>query len=242
MQIIRRRGIVYVGLDALSDAEVAAAVGNSMFADLTSIAGQLYKFGLDYGLPDLGSSKTPPAISVHADEFNELIGDEFIPLLNKAGGAGFQVTAYTQTWADVEARIGNRAKAEQIGGNFNALIMLRVKNVRTAEILTDQLPKVQLVSKTAVSGVTDVADASSPTEFASRNEDRLTEKEAPMIEPADIVQLPKGQAFALLGGARLWKLRIPLPHTGPDPMMPRDFGEMVEWLYPDGAATGGHDG
>jgi len=242
MQIIRRRGIVYVGLDALSDAEVAAAVGNSMFADLTSIAGQLYKFGLDYGLPDLGSSKAPPAISVHADEFNELIGDEFIPLLNKAGGAGFQVTAYTQTWADVEARIGNRAKAEQIGGNFNALIMLRVKNVRTAEILTDQLPKVQLVSKTAVSGVTDVADASSPTEFASRNEDRLTEKEAPMIEPADIVQLPKGQAFALLGGARLWKLRIPLPHTGPDPMMPRDFGEMVEWLYPDGVATGGHDG
>jgi hypothetical protein len=34
-----------------------------------------------------------------------------VPLLNKAGGAGFQVTAYTQTWSDVEARIGNRAKA-----------------------------------------------------------------------------------------------------------------------------------
>src|SRR5699024_10971749 len=29
-QVIRKKGIVYVGLDALSDAEVAAAVGNSM--------------------------------------------------------------------------------------------------------------------------------------------------------------------------------------------------------------------
>ncbi len=242
MQIIRRRGIVYVGLDALSDAEVAAAVGNSMFADLTSVAGQLYKFGLDYGLPDIEDMDVSPAISVHADEFNEIIGDEFIPLLNKAGGAGFQVTAYTQTWADVEARIGSRAKAEQIGGNFNSLVMLRVKNVRTAEILSDQLPKVQLVSRTAVSGVTDMADSSSPTEFISRNEDRITEKEAPMIEPADIVQLPKGQAFALLGGGKLWKLRIPLPYAGHDPMMPRGFGDMVEQMYPGRFATVSQDG
>jgi hypothetical protein len=41
------------------------------------------------------------SVNLHADEFNELIGDEFVPLVNKAGGAGFQVTAYTQTWSDV---------------------------------------------------------------------------------------------------------------------------------------------
>ncbi len=232
MQIIRRKGIVYVGLDSLSDAEVGAAVGNSMFADLTSVAGQLYKFGMNYGLPDIGKADKQPAISVHADEFNEIIGDEFVPLLNKAGGAGFQVTAYTQTWADVEARIGSRAKAEQIGGNFNSLIMLRVKNFDTAKILTDQLPKVQLVSKTAVSGVTDVADPSSPTEFTSRNEDRITETEAPMLDPSDMVQLPKGQGFALINGGKLWKLRIPLPYTGHDSMMPRGLDDMVHQLYP----------
>jgi hypothetical protein len=38
--VINLGGIVYVGLDALSDYEVAGAVGNSMFADLTSVAGQ----------------------------------------------------------------------------------------------------------------------------------------------------------------------------------------------------------
>lgn len=82
-------------------------------------------------------------INVHADEFNELMGDEFIPLINKGGGAGLQVTAYTQTLSDIEARIGNRAKAGQVIGNFNNLFMLRVRETATAELLTRQLPKVE---------------------------------------------------------------------------------------------------
>jgi conjugal transfer pilus assembly protein TraD len=44
MSVIERGAVVYVGLDSLSDYEVAGAVGNAMFADLTSIAGQTYKF------------------------------------------------------------------------------------------------------------------------------------------------------------------------------------------------------
>ena len=46
LEVIRRKGIVYVGLDALTDTTVASAVGNSMFADLVSVAGHLYKHGL----------------------------------------------------------------------------------------------------------------------------------------------------------------------------------------------------
>ncbi|WP_158897071.1 type IV conjugative transfer system coupling protein TraD, partial [Pseudomonas sp. BAV 2493] len=108
MQVVRKRAVVYVGLDALSDTEVAAAVGNSMFSDLVSVAGHIYKYGIDDGLPGEASGKV--AINLHADEFNELIGDEFIPMINKSGGAGLQVTAYTQTLSDIEAKIGNRAK------------------------------------------------------------------------------------------------------------------------------------
>ncbi len=78
-----RHPIVYVGLDALSDAEVASVVGNSMFADLVSVAGHIYKFGLDDGLPEGKTRKLP--FSLHCDEFNELMGDEFIPLINKGG-------------------------------------------------------------------------------------------------------------------------------------------------------------
>jgi hypothetical protein len=128
LEVIRGNGIVYVGLDALTDTTVASAIGNSMFADLVSVAGHLYKHGVaGEGAPRL------PTVSLHADEFNELSGEEFVPPLSKAGGAGFQVTADTQTWFDVEARVGSRAKAGQVAGNFNTLVMLRVKGSRRCQ-------------------------------------------------------------------------------------------------------------
>jgi len=220
MDVIRRKGIVYVGLDALTDTTVASAVGNSMFADLVSVAGHIYKHGVA-GEP----TDTPPTISMHADEFNELIGDEFIPLLNKAGGAGFQVTAYTQTWSDVEARMGNRAKAGQVAGNFNTLIMLRVKELATAEMLTEQLPRVEVFTLMSVSGVDDSSDPGSGIDFKSRNEDRISVSEVPMLTPAELITLPKGQAFALLEGGQLWKIRMPLPATDAD--MPETLTEIA---------------
>ncbi|MBT2969647.1 MAG: type IV conjugative transfer system coupling protein TraD [Candidatus Thiodiazotropha sp. (ex Ctena orbiculata)] len=220
MEVIRRKGIVYVGLDALTDTTVASAVGNSMFADLVSVAGHIYKHGVDGESID-----TPPTISMHADEFNELIGDEFVPLLNKAGGAGFQVTAYTQTWSDVEARIGNRAKAGQVAGNFNTMIMLRVKELATAEMLTDQLPKVEVFTLMSVSGVNDSSEPGTGIDFSSRNEDRISVSEVPLLTPAELITLPKGQAFALLEGGQLWKIRMPLPATDSD--MPETLTEIT---------------
>ncbi len=169
MQVIRKRAVVYVGLDALSDAEVAAAVGNSMFSDLVSVAGHIYKFGIDDGLPGAAVGARIP-INVHADEFNELMGDEFIPMVNKGGGAGVQVTAYTQTLSDIEARIGNRAKAGQVVGNFNNLFMLRVRETATAELLTRQLPKVDVYATALMSGATDSSDPHGNTAFTSNTQ------------------------------------------------------------------------
>ena len=224
-QVISSQSIVYVGLDALTDSEVAAAVGNSMFADLTSMAGKIYKHGLDLGMPQMdGQSQTNKTVTcIHADEFNELMGDEFIPLLNKAGGANFQVTAYTQVWADVEARVGSKAKASQVAGSFNTMIMLRVKDEETAGMLTMQLPKVEIQTLMQVSGANDSSDPGSEVDFTSRNEDRISVTQEPMLEPNMIMALPKGQAFALLEGGHLWKIRMPLPDDSADEGMPKEL-------------------
>lgn len=229
MQIIRQRAIVYVGLDALSDAEVAAAVGNSMFSDLVSVAGHIYKFGIDDGLP-AGASTTQVPINIHADEFNELMGDEFIPMVNKGGGAGLQVTAYTQTLSDIEARIGNRAKAGQVIGNFNNLFMLRVRETATAELLTRQLPKVEVFTTQIMSGATDSSDPQGRTAFTSNTQDRVTATSVPLIEPAHVVALPKGQAFGLIEGGTLWKIRMPLPAPDPDEVMPKDLQTLATYM------------
>ncbi|CDH04861.1 putative plasmid transfer protein [Xenorhabdus bovienii str. oregonense] len=228
-QVIRKNGIVYIGLDALSDSDVASAVGNSMFADLVSVAGQIYKYGMNAGLPVRHDGKL--AINLHCDEFNELMGDEFIPLINKGGGAGMQVTAYTQTSSDIEARIGSPAKTAQVIGNFNTLIMLRVRDNRTAELLTSQLPEVEIYSKTLVSGHSDIADVEQGQDFTSSTQDRVGMVKTPLITPAEMINLPKGQAFALLEGGQLWKIRMPLP-TGDDDdaLMPASLQNIAEQM------------
>lgn len=226
-QVIRKRGIVYVGLDALSDSEVAAAVGNSMFADLVSVAGHIYKFGVNDGLPGQPVAKIP--VNLHCDEFSELMGDEFIPLINKGGGAGLQVTAYTQTLSDIEAGIGNAAKAGQVVGNFNNLVMLRVRETATAELLTGQLHDVEVLTSTVISGVTDSSDPQSHSDFISNTQDRVSALSVPLLEPAALIQLPKGQAFALLEGGQLWKIRLPLPVAENDGL-PEHIQQLTEYM------------
>lgn len=224
-KVMESNAVVYIGLDSLSDPEVAGAVGNAMFADLTSLAGQIYKFGHSVGQ---SSSSKQRKVAIHADEFNELIGDEFIPLLNKAGGAGYQVTVYTQTWTDVEAKIGSTAKAGQIGGNLNTMIMLRVKTTETAEMLTKQLPDVKIMTSTLVSRANDVAFPESHEDFSSGNEDRIGSETVPMLAPSDLTQLPKGQAFALIEGGQLYKLRLPLPKKDPNENIPSHITEIAK--------------
>ena len=222
LEAIKNRSIVYIGLDSLSDTTVASAIGNAMFADLVSVAGHIYKFGVE-GL------QSAPRISLHADEFNELIGEEFVPLLNKAGGAGFQVTAYTQTWSDVEAQILSKAKAGQVAGNFNSLIMLRVRELATAKMLVDQLPRVGIAGKSTSSGAGDSSKVDAAVDFETSHADSLSKSDAPLVGPTELFTLARGQAFALLDGGRLWKLRFPLPDLR-DKLLPHSRAEAFSAL------------
>lgn len=230
LQVIRQRAIVYVGLDALSDPEVAAAVGNSMFNDLVSVAGHIYKFGVSDGLPM--SESTPERVPIHlyADEFSDLVGEEFVPMVNKSGGAGIEITALSQTLSDIESRLGNRARAGQVIGNFNNLVMLRVRETSTAELLTKQLPKVEVYATSLASGATDSSDPHGNTAFTSNTRDQITTTTVPLIEPAHVVGLPKGQAFALIEGGRLWKIRIPLPKPDDEEILPPNLQVLAEHM------------
>ena len=227
--IIRTGGIVYLGLDALADPEVAAAVGGIVFSDLTSTAAHLYKHGAGVGTP--GVTVTPRRIVIHADEFNEVIGPTFIPMVNKAGGAGIAVIAYTQTLADLEARLGREALARQVLGNFNTLVMFRVREKLTAESLCELLPKVEIKQVLHVSSASDSATLGDGVHFHSATQDRAGSRVEALLSPADVMALPKGQAFVWSNG-RLQKLRIPLP----DPRGDRDIPADIQAVARDMAA------
>lgn len=212
LSVIRGKKIVYVGLDALSDSTVSSAVGNSMFADLCSTIGQIYKFGIQEGITDKDSPKTFQKVNLYSDEFNELAGDEFIPLANKGGGAGLQLTVATQTGSDVLARLKSQAKANQVFGNFNTMICLRVVEEATARLLIDKLPKqVPVKELIQASSTNDASNLKEDVHFSTHQEDRLSVTNVPMLSAEDLMQLPKGHAFCLLGGGKLYKVRFPLP-------------------------------
>lgn len=124
-------------------------------------------------------------------------------------------------------------------GNFNNLIMLRVRETATAELLTKQLPKVDIASISPMSSATDSSDPHGGTAFTSSSMDRITTS-VPLLVPAYIVALPKGQAYALLEGGTLWKLRMPLPVHEPDADMPtglRTLAEHMRRQYSNDAPT-----
>ncbi|WP_419420693.1 type IV conjugative transfer system coupling protein TraD [Legionella sp. D16C41] len=202
MKAIKEKKVIYIGLDSLTNPNIAQAVGKAFLSDLVSTAGKIYK-----------ESTTHYRLNLHCDELSEIIQDSFVKILNKAGGAGFQVTAYAQTIQDMEVAFGSRAKADVSEGNFNTLIVLRVKNEETANLLVKVLPQVGVVGHTQVSMVNDTPHGEDGVYFNTTNEDRVQTTSIPMIEVNDIISLPKGQAFVLVNGGELYKVRIPLPLT-----------------------------
>ena len=78
-----------------------------------------------------------------------------------------------------------------------------------------------------MSGVTDTAAQGTGVDFTSRNDDIVTYTKMPLIEASDILALPQGQAFALLEGNRLYKIRIPLADSRGDAFVPDSLQKVA---------------
>ncbi|MBA2710115.1 MAG: type IV conjugative transfer system coupling protein TraD [Tatlockia sp.] len=214
MTTIKEKRVVYIGLDSLTNPNIAQAVGKAFLSDLVSTAGKIYK-----------ESNANYRLNIHCDELSEIIQDSFVKILNKAGGAGFQVSAYAQTKQDLEVALGSKAMAEVTKGNLNTLIILRVENEETANLLVRVLPKVDVVSHTEVSVASDTPHGADGVYFNTSNEDRVQKNAIDMLEVNDITSLPKGQAFVLVNGGELYKVRIPLPLN--DNLAPKDIKKVI---------------
>ncbi|MCB0121083.1 MAG: conjugative transfer system coupling protein TraD, partial [Caldilineaceae bacterium] len=224
--VIRGRAVVYCGFDALTDPEVAGVVGQSMIADLVAYAGELYKHGLG---ANLATPEPIPETRLHLDEFSELVrGPEIIQALNKGRGAGLRFSVYTQTLADIAAGLGNRERAHQVVGNVsNTIVMLRVADLDTAELLSDRLGKVEVNMLMLVSGATDSSTPDSPIDFTSTTQERISSQTTVLLEPGYLMQLPRGHAFVLMSGGQLYKVQFP-ELIDPPRRLPRDLDAIAQ--------------
>lgn len=208
-RVIRQGAVVYCGFDALTDNEVASVVSQSMVADLVAYLGEIYKHGLGEGLPE---TEPVPTTYLHLDEVAELVGaNEIIQAANKGRGAGLRISAYAQTLADLPAGMGSRETAHQLLGNItNTLVVMRVADVETAELLTQRLPQVEVNALANISMYTDSSNPDSGVDFTSTVRDDINTQVIPMLEPNALMQLPRGHAFILMRGGQLYKARLPL--------------------------------
>jgi conjugal transfer pilus assembly protein TraD len=196
-RIINNAQVAYIGLDSLSDGMVGSAIGSILLADLASVAGDRYNYGVN---------NRP--VNIFVDEAAEVINDPCIQLLNKGRGAKIRMAIATQTFADFSARTGSEAKARQILGNVNNLIALRVMDAETQEYITDNLPKTRLKYIMRTQGVS--THSGNPAVFSGNLGERLMEEEGDLFAPQLLGQLPDLHYIAKLSGGRIVKGRVPV--------------------------------
>lgn len=198
-KIVERGGVLYIGLDSLSDAIVGSAIGSLILADLAAVAGDRYNHGSG-GIP----------VNLFVDEAAEVVNDPLIQLLNKGRGASFRLWLATQTFADFVARTGSEYKARQILGNINNTISLRVTDNETQQYLTEGLPMVNVRYVMVTQGSTIGTGGLSPFQFSGNAGERLMEEERALFEPALLGQLPNLEFIAKVAGGKIWKGRLPI--------------------------------
>jgi conjugal transfer pilus assembly protein TraD len=196
---IKKNMVFYISTDSLSDSETGSAIGSVLLADLTAHAGDRYNYGI---LDEL----TP--INLFVDEAAEAINVPTIQLMNKGGGALFQVTIATQTFADFTVRLGDANKARQVLANTNNKISLRILDGETQQYIADGIPKIK-VRNMSVSYGHDIK-AQLNDDYKSSYKESSTQEEADLIPPAILGELPPLHFFARLSGGRTLKGRIPI--------------------------------
>ncbi len=108
--------------------------------------------------------------------------------------------------------------------------MLRVKSEETANILTTKVPEYEVNQLTIMAQASDSPDPSNEVAFTSAVREQITTQRVPAINTNDLLNLPKGQAFAMIEGGQLYKLRLPLADKetfSKESGMPNQLSDMV---------------
>ena len=200
-RIVNQNLVAYFGLDAMKAGQTASAIGSLLLADLTSVAGSRY----DYS-ERLGQVNTP--VNIFVDEASEVVNDPFIQMLNKARGANFRIWVATQTYADFESKLQDKAKATQVLANVNNIIAFRTLDPETQKYFCDPIPKTRIKYVMRTQGQS--TDSNEPIVHGANFGERLMEEEGDLISPQLLGLLPGLEYIARISGGHIVKGRIPI--------------------------------
>lgn len=197
-QIYHEDLVFYCSLRALKDSSSSSFLGKLLLSDLGSFASDVYS-----GDVTAGKYNRPKRVSIFVDEVSEVANEALVQLLNKSRGANFALTLATQTFSDLSKRTGSKDAANQIVGNCNNLISLRLKDMETAAPVVSALPEVSVPVK-SVSNSFSFSGQSGQSNFSIR----MTK--SPLFPASALIMLPDFEYVAKLADGSFYKGIIPL--------------------------------
>ena len=199
-RVINQDAVLYIGMDSLSNSEVAKAVNSMILAEVASVAGHIYNF-----VPEAERKK----IYVVIDEVAEAINEQVIQVLNKGRGAGFRAFVALQTIKDLEAKLGSAPKMLQVLGNLNNQLVLRLEDTETVKWVLEKIGETTIkVSNIGYSQGT--GSEQHALEF-SGNISRTQTQEVVSLVPKEVIfGLPNLQYIARFTGGHISMGTIPI--------------------------------
>lgn len=197
-KVIKQKAVLYVGADSLSNSMVAQAVMSMLLADIASVAGAIYNF-----------YAKPPEIVLVVDEAAEAVNEQLVQLLNKGRGAGFKAFIAYQTRSDFTAKLGNVAKMQQVLGNLNNQIVLRLEDIDTAQWFAEKAGTTA-IRNLVVSSSTSTGTEAHVGEFSGSVSRSAQLEKVPLIPHDLVMQLPNLQYFLRISGGAVYQGRIPI--------------------------------
>jgi len=198
-KVINSDCCLYIGLDSLSDATVASAVGSLLLSDAASVAGAIYNFG----------ENSDKKISLFVDEASEVVNEPFVKILNKGRGAGFISYVFTQTKADLVHKLGSEHQARMMLGNFNNIVALRLRDGDTQQYISETFDEHYVSTKSISQGT-----GSNSDENVVNFGGRITESNSQNLQkaiPLDVLgKLQNFHYVASIAGGRVIKGTIPI--------------------------------
>lgn len=201
-KIIASGAVVYIGLDALSDGTICNAVGSLLMAELVSVAGSRYNFGME----------NTRKIEIFLDEGSNIVNQSFVQVLNKGRGANYVCWLFAQTLQDFTVKLGSLAAAKMLLGNCNNLIALRTKDADTQKFIIEEFGKTLVQSIGSSIAIGDSEDMSSfgDGRLGKTMSEKLEEK-----VPQDLIgRLPNFNYIGNIAGGRLVQGKMPILLAG----------------------------
>jgi conjugal transfer pilus assembly protein TraD len=197
-KIIKQKAVLYMGLDSLSNNIVQQAIASMILADVAAVCGAVYNF-----------YEEKPEVVLIIDEIAEAINEQVIQILNKGRGAGFKAFVAFQSRSDLTAKLGNVAKMQQVLGNLNNQIVLRLEDTDTAQWFSDKVGETAIRNLT-INSSTSTGTESHVGEFQGSVSRSLQMEKVPLIPTRLIHNLPNLQYFMRVSGGAVYQGRIPI--------------------------------